>query len=86
MKAGTKVFVCVTVYILVTLLFNFIYVYSLNPLVMLFLSLLIGGILFFTYAKSKFKYFNIILLCYAFAKLILLLIPSLYYKIAPYIC
>lgn len=86
MTVKIRIFICVAIYLVIAVLFKYVYIYSFNVFTLFFGGLLLWGVLAFTYKKSKFKYFNIILLCYAFLKLLLLLVPSLYYKIHPYLC
>lgn len=84
--AKAQLFLCIAIYAIATVLLKYIYLYTFNIWTQLFLGLLLWGVLAFTFKKNKFKYFNIILLCYAFFKLLLLLLPSFYYKIHPYLC
>lgn len=78
--------ICIILYVVINALFVYIYIYSFNSFILLFSDLLLGGVLCLTYRKYKFKFFSLILLCFAILKLILLLFPSLFYKIQPYLC
>ena len=85
-KSRLHFFCSILFFVFVSSIYYDIYIYAYNPLLLLLINILFWGIFVSTYKIFGFMFFNIMLFCFSIFKLVLILSPSLYYKIQLYLC